>query len=558
MKHQTLTRFILYQTLIMTHTLFLILSYSQLLNQLSEFYALVIHRTLIVVQFTIIILVILISTYYKLNDKFLLGMSIATAINSIFTLDDFLSGFYGASLDSSSGIVPRMRTSAHMMAYNDLGHIVILDYHAEYFLEFLTVHVLSQILNVNYIIVYIFIIKFMVILLWTTLFILIYRRTYENIRPYSFADSVAILIVASSILMGSVTSYNSEQESLGSLLSILLLLLLLQKRTLNTKIPLFLILFGVLFTSFLEISVLALMFLIAICIKFVSIRKFKETTYIVLLVLLLSRIFQITNLVYVDRYLNSLFNIIYSFIRAVTERVIETEQIFPRIGTPNPVDKVYSSFTVYSYLSVLILLAFLSITCIYKLSRQKNALHVSILVTYLFLFSLTVITYPLSKAGFNIPSDMSSMRVTFLFLLPLVSMLVAKRFSELANLLHKKRVKSVFMVIVIVILILAPQYIHLGDVKSVYDMIRVKENVDKDIIFSNNLYHFVTTYIMKGSKIFSSHDYIIDLYYSLPINYKLKTGLVGYQINETQLYDISFNNGVYKVLIIEPGLVLSR
>jgi hypothetical protein len=245
------------------------------------------------------------------------------------------------------------------------------------------------------------------------------------------------------------------------------------------------------------------------------------------------------------------------------ERVtIEHEKVFHSIRVLNLVDKVYSSVTMYSYLIALMLLVFLSISYIHKLSKsskfRKNALHASILVTYIFLFSLVAITYPLSKAGFRVPSDMASMRVTFLFLLPLASMLVATSFSELINSLRKKYLKAFFIVIVIVILILAPQYTHVSEVKSAYDVTRVKENANKFMILSNSLYHFVTTHTMIGSRVLSSYDYIIYIYYTLPINYKLKTRIGGYQIDEIHLYSILFNNGVYKVLITELGLVLSR
>jgi hypothetical protein len=307
------------------HMLFVLLTFNaDLLASLSAFCnPLILHRLLILIQFLPLVFTLALFTR-RFKHTLPLSLAFATVLNTAYILDDLSSGFYGALLDYKSGIVPRMRISAHIKVYNDTGHLIALDPHGESPLEYLTAFFIAKISNINYILVYWYIIRLVNVTLWLTLFLI----TYKYLKGQG-ASCIWQLVNICALLMSSQTGYNYE---VGLAMPFFLLLFLIgTKRGKASIISALLIASGIIMTSFNIGTVdLALVSLVGLSLYGISkfiLHRFKpiegmqciSTPVHALLILALTRIVIITTISYFGNYLATFLSIVNSFIRVMLE-----------------------------------------------------------------------------------------------------------------------------------------------------------------------------------------------------------------------------------------------
>jgi hypothetical protein len=481
-------------------------------------------------------------------------------------LDDLSSGFYGALLDYKSGIVPRMRISAHIKVYNDTGHLIALDPHGEFPLEYLTAFFIAKISNINYILVYWYIIRLVNITLWLTLFLI----TYKYLKSQG-ASCIWQLVNICTLLMSSQTGYNYE---VGLAMPFFLLLFLIgTKRGKTSSISALLIAAGIVMTSFNMGTVdLALVSLVGLSLYGISkfiLHQFKpieemqciSTPIYALLILALTRIVIITTISYFGGYLTTFLSIINSFIRVMLEGPeFVRNPLVPFSRMPKePVDTLLAYMSSYSFGGTFVTLLLLSVGGLYVSWRRKFLLrpfNLGILGAYIATSLLAGVTYVLWKAGIVI--DYVSLMS---FTRSLTSLVVLSTFSILIDAQLNYKIPKILRVGILVFTIFMALFTPLGltassSVKSVYDMLRVKGNYNEMIIKANNGYRFTVPRTIAGAEV--AIDQSMKLYYMLVAKYDLGARFVGVLNGLTgdSVFRV-FDNGMYVVMVRDDITIIT-
>lgn len=533
------------------HATFVALSYSATL--LSSFAPiidpLVAHRVFMLLQF--VPLLIIINTIKLSRSKSLLFLTFAICISTLYIVDDFNTGFYGAAVDYKTGIVPRMRTSAHLIAYGDSGRLLSLDYHGEYFLEFVLVHFLSEIVGLNYIFTYFFVIRALAIIIWAVLFV------WSSTLVRGSGRRLWILLLASSIMLAN-QSYNREMSFAPVLLLVFYLTARKQRYWSFTFLAL-LVGFATLLASFRETQLLGLVSLITLCvIPWNKIRRnihYKPSAAptsfnATILVLVFARTFLLTSQEYFRGYANRLFALIDQIWAVLKGSWALQEPLLVTLeGVQNPLDRDLALMSVIFAVSLLVLIAILSIRLVLKQGLDPFSLAIS--SAYVIALFIPISAYIVQKVTGSGPMhDFGSITVLARSLAPL-AVLVIVPYSQNIRRRHFPAKKSLLILVMVYLsltLIYASFIFSRKETKSSYDMLRVSGDSSEYAVLGNHMYEFVISYVPpeSGIRILSPATGFLQHYYFLPLQYvtnkQIETGAMSISL-ESKIFD----NGIFTV-----------
>jgi hypothetical protein len=487
----------------------------------------------------------------KSSGKILLFFTFAICLSTLYVVDDFNTGFYGAAVDYKAGIVPRMRTSAHLMAYKDTGSLVSLDYHAEYFLEFVPVHFLSEVAGLNYVLTYFFIIRIVMIVMWSLVFVWSITLVMGSRRQ------LLMLLLASSIVLAN-QGYNYEV----SFAPVLLLIFYLTARKQHSRSFVFIAFFmvvAILLASFRETQLLGLTSLITLCVIPLN-RTSKDmhsgflTSDILvnatILVLVFARTFLLASLKHFQAYANQIMKLIDS-IGAVLKGSWGLQK--PLLTTiesiQNPLDATIALTSVVVTMSTLILVAILSARL--ALKRDRDSFSLALSIVYILALSIPISAYAVLKITSSGPVyDFSSATVLARSLLPLTILAIIPYFQNIKKVhLPGKKVLLILAAVYLSITLVFVPFIFLRtEVKSSYDMLRVSGDMCEYTMLGNSMYKFVISNVSIESRIriLSPVSGFLQHYYLLPLQYKtnkqIETGAVNIPL-ESKIFD----NGIFTI-----------
>lgn len=554
---------------------FVMLSYNA--NILRFFLFLIIdikflHRLLLVVQFTFLPLILLLN---QRRYKFLLPLAYAISINAVLIVDDFYSGFYGAYVDQSSHIVPRMRASAHLMAYKSTGHIVVLDYHGEYFLEFLIVFVLSELLNINYISIYWFVMRLLYTVLGTVLCIMLIDKLKAHTSPHFY---IWLLLTVSSIYIAINRGYNYEMYFSTPLFVLLFLLSLNDKYTQikSTLICAFLLIFGIVMACFRHVLVLALTGFVGILMYLyfklhLRTRPTIGLSYCFLLVLIpLTRVLILAfSTRYFEEYMNAFISLL-SLLKNMIFANVQFEKnpiIIVTIPQEYIVDKILALLTLCSFTVIAIVTLILAFVCLIVTFKRSipimNPLPSAILLVYVLLWMLIIIPrHILERAGLLVSYDRFATISLVAPLFPLVTLVSVRIFTYSSKLFKKllnvftNNMCRIITITMLLCLSLSSIFIPLyllapSNVKFSYDMYETRRDLNRIVIRMNKLYLFITSYTPCVQNVSLILPPSIGIYYELPLKYFFKECKVYIKYNVHGItwyyssHNVVFNNGMY-------------
>jgi len=449
-----------------------------------------------------------------------------------------------------------MRTSAELLAYSETGHLTCLDYHAEYFLEFVLVHFLSEVMGFNYILVYFFATRIFAVLLWAFLFFWSKRIMEEKRSSYAI-----LLLIASSMLLAG-QSYNLE-TSFAPILFVMFFVMMFSGVNRNKAVCMFILVVGIMFASFRETLMLCITSLVAI---FSSLfmrnngslilrRNNKTLTSLLAASYLISaaRIFQFSSISYFATYKDWFVSLINSIGDILKEFSIRSKFLETITTISNPIDRSIALISVVSTLFLMTSLAFLGlVVMISQLKRRVlwSALF-GIIFTYLLAFSFEIAAYGVLKIlGTGPLRDFSSATVLVRTMIPVVVFAIfpfigtekgRKRFSRLFN----------FIVVtgLIMILVFSPFLFARKEVKSSYDMLKMPLDQNEITLYSNNLFNFLVSHAPK--KVWILVDPSASFfrgYYFLLVQYKIGIKMPQGSL-ESILQSVVFDNGLYGISV---------
>ncbi|MEM1510793.1 MAG: hypothetical protein QW096_13080 [Thermofilaceae archaeon] len=551
---------------IVLHMVFIILSYSaDLLSKMSIIGDPVIfHRVFMLLQF--LPLIVVLSKQTLLRSKGLLFLTFGVCVSTLFIVNDFASGFYGSISDYKSGLMPRMRASAHLMAYQDTGRIVILDFHAEYFLEYIIVHFLSEITGVNYILVYAFPVRLLHIVLWALVFTVACSRILSK-NPMR----LWFLLIASSFLVAN-QGYNYE-ISLAPLALLMFFLLANRERRWHNSVDMILMMLTVLLASFRETLTLAIISIIALAANLIYIASYLlpqnipyrtrlQPFILIMAVMSFARTFIFSTMYYFESYANMFFSLIRSIQQALIKGLTVEKGVLSTILTiKNPVDRAIDMMSAISMLLLLTALALASlIYIIYR--RPANFLLTATLMAYILVY-----TIPLAQYGVNLMLgygvDFASSTTLARSLAPLVALAFAyyayyplNSHSKAERMNSRQLMYAALLILLSVTIMFAPLvFMARGEIKSGYDELRIKGPAEL-IINGNGLYKFVVAHRELNSIVMlDPSSRFLELYYLLPLNYE--TGRLA-RLGALPMMNIIYSNGVFLAATHNDAILLSQ
>lgn len=537
---------------IVLHTIFILLSYNasflSCLTNLAD--PVSIERTVMLLQFLPLLIVIINSRLSK--SRVLLFLTFAICISTLFTVDDFNSGFYGAVIDNDTNIMPRMRSSAHLIAYDNTGKLEILDIHGEYFLEFVMVHFISRLTSLNSVLAYFFVIRMLAIIIWSLLFV------WSSNTITGPRRRIWLLMIAPSIMLAN-QSYNHE-ISFGPIMLLILYLIVRKHKFRSSIFPAFLISAAILLVSFREtqlLGLLSLITLIMIVLKKTGLRMYPQPLStqmffnLILLVTSFTRTFLLSSLVYAERYANWIVRLVYSTLEMLGGSLIPQEPILTTLGSvQNPLDRAISSVSVFFAVSFLVMIAILSTRVVVK--RKTDPFSFAISLTFMIALSIPLGAYAVTKiAGSGPLRDFGSATALARSLAPLAVIMMVPYFKSFWK-GHFLQARKLFLILIVVLLSLtvvsAPFLFLRKEAKSTYDMIHVSGDLSEYTILGNEMYEFVMYHIpiKSGIRILSPGTGFIQHYYLLPLQYRMsgqvETGNMNLTL-ESRVYD----NGIFTV-----------
>ena len=512
-----------------------------------------IHRVLMLFQF--LPLIAIINSHKLSENKCLLFLAFAMCISTLYLVDDFQTGFYGAAVNYESGIVPRMRTSAHLMAYQGAGKLVFLDYHAEYFLEFVVVHFLSEVAGIDYILIYLSAVRVVAIVMWSILFVWASSRIR---RPHR---QIWYVILASLILMAS-QGYNYEVSFAPILFLTFYMILVAKRYTYGLMTCALLVAVATMLASFRETLLIALIFLIALFMIPLSGRikspRFRLTSVppsfvFVLFVMACGRVFQFSSNYYVESYINRLLELIYSIQMALKEEMMFREEPLITVwGIGNPLDRMIALVSVISAISLLSLLAIISIRVLLR-KRNFSPLSFAVLAVYVLSLAVPVSSYMAGRiVGVGTIRDFSAWTILARSMAPLVVLTITPHFTiggETSTRMRKLLIVFA-MIYLSLTMIFAPFWFLRGEVKSSYDILRVPGDSNETVVASNGAINFITSRITSKATIaVSPESRFFKLYYLLPLKYRIGEDRVILEVKGAREIANVYDNGRYVITL---------
>ncbi len=536
---------------VLLHTIFIILSFDTSLLSSSRFLVdpVAIERIIMLLQFLPLLLVL---TSAKLSRSTgLLFLSFAICISTLFIVDDFNTGFYGAMIDNNSNTMPRMRASAHLMAYEETGRLAILDYHGEYFLEFILVHFLSRVSGLNNVFTYFFIVRLLAIILWSVLFV------WSGNTIAGSRRTMWLFLLASSIMLAS-QSYNHE-ISFGPALLLFFYLVAQKQRCRSSTLTTFMIAVAIMLTSFRETQLLGSISLIA---AFMILWKktgdranpglpsLQISFGFMIVTLSLARTFLWTSAVYPGTYIHWFSALINSALAMFREGISLQQPLLTTLeGVQNPIDKAITPLSVFFAVGFLVIIALLLARLVTKRILDRFSLAISLV--FIIALSIPLSAYGVEKiVGAGPIRDFGSATALVRSLTPLAVLMIPSysRGIRKGHFPFKKMFSLLIMVCLSLNLVFSPFLFLRKEAKSTYDMLQISGDMSEYTILGNHLYGFVTSHISTESKIriLSPETGFLQHYDLLPLRYKLGRNLETGSMNltlESRVYDNSIFTG---------------
>jgi len=484
-------------------------------------------------------------------SRILLFVTFAICISTLFVVDDFNSGFYGAVVENGTGIMPRMRASAQLIAYGNTGRLAVLDYHGEYFLEFTTVHFLSTTAGLDYTLTYFFMVRILAVLLWSLLFV--WSCSMISVSK----QRLWIPLMAASIMLAN-QSYNHE-ISFGPVLLLGFYLMVQKRRSrISTFVTLFMVV-GILLASFRETQLLGLMSLIALLVT--TWKKTGTTTNpgllptrmsfnLLLLIFSFTRTFLLTSEAYAGSYFNYFSRLVDSMLAMIRGSISIRQPILTTVASlQNPLDMTIGTLSFLFAAIFLVAIAIMSARLIMK--RNLDSFSLAICLAFIVTLIVPVGAYLVTKTQGTGPlSDFGSATTLARSLAPLAILAIVPHFQDNGKLrIPLKKFFVVFFTIYLSLnLVFVPFLFLRGDTKSTYDMVRNAGDISEYTIVGNHLFKFVTSYVTAESKIrilspgsgFLAHYELLPLQFEM--NEKIEIGFVNLTL-DSRIYD----NGLFNV-----------
>lgn len=548
-------------TIISLHILFVVSSYNaDVLSKLSFFSdPVVVHRMLMLLQLAPLVIVLSIKKLSKNRD--LLFITFAVAASTVFIVDDFASGFYGALMDYESGIIPRMRASAALMAYRDTGRIVVMDPHQSFFLEFMTVHFLSMVTGLNYILDYFLVVRFIIIALWGLLFVL-------SINYFKVSASYSLFVAAA--FLSANQGYNYEY-SFAPIILVTMFLLLIRRKGRGGIILTVLMTVALVYASFREtlclmvIGIITLIWLLLQGIQrnfsFVRASLVDRSLYPALtlvVVITLSRILDYSVTYYFEGYTNFFIELLRAVLKAASTNLAVEKVPLETIGLMrDPVDRIIGMFSAVSMISLLTILAIFSVLILLK-RRVDEPLRGSVLLAFVLFYAVPVVQYIINLV-FGTGFDFASSTTPARSLAPLAALAVVYTFPNVykgRNMRIKRFIRIVSTIFLVFITIFVPfTFMGRSEVKSLYDVMLRASSATDMVIQGNALYHFVLTYKENYSTLYlDSTSRFLQLYYLLPLKYVTDNHV--YPGHSPMHPSVVYSNGEFSATLYKEGVLL--
>jgi len=544
-------KFCIVAVLFVLHTFFIFLSYDADLLFGLRFIGqpIVIHRMLMLLQF--IPLIIVLSKHAWIRSKPLVFLAFSVCVSTLFVVNDFSSGFYG-NICGDGVILPRMRASAHLMAYEDAGRMIFLDPHGEYFLEYVIVHFLSEITGLNYVLAYAVPVRLLLIVVWALMFTVMYSNTR------------ALLIAATFLIANQ--GYNYE-VSLAPLTLITSFLLLSKERRQSNIIGAMLMALATLFASFRETLVLTILSVVAILVLgFMYLSrgrayKVQPQPFVLIAVLGLVRVLIFSTTYYFESYVNAFFSLIRSIQQALIGGLtVEKGVLSTVLAIKNPVDLVIDATAAVCTISLLTGLALLAV--LYPLhNRQGIPLMVATLMGYVLCYGIPVAQYGVNlMLGYGV--DFGSSTTLARSLAPLAVIAFTQYPTNTRGGVEKgdrlKTAAIVLSILLSIVIIFAPlTFMARGEVKSAYDVARIKGDPSELNQLGNELYQFIITNRVNGTLVvLDPFNRFLQLYYQLPLNY-VTNGKCQVGNAASSAMNTIYSNGVFTALF-SPGSIFLK
>lgn len=509
---------------VFVHGSFIALSYNvDLLSGFAKFVdPLVVHRILMLLQFLPLLLVI--NSRVLSRSRILLFLTFAICISTLYVVGDFGLGFYGAAVDNKTGLFPRMRNPTQLMVYRDSGKLVFVDFHAEYFLESVCVHFLSEVTGLNYILTYFFIIRALAITIWSFLFV------WSSDLVGGSRRRVWMLLLAASIILAN-QGYNDEM-SFGPVL-LLFFYLVARKQQSRSLTPIaILAVSGILLASFRETLLLGMISVIALCVNLWnktskgSQPKFsvaRTPINVVFLIFVFARIFLLTSQEYLGGYILRVYLIIDRLWAVLNGSWTLKQPLLVTFGRiHNTLDTSIALLSTIFALSMLVLIAVLAIGFIFK--RRLDPFSLAISTAFIVALSIPVSAYLTQKfTGYAAIYDY--MTATFFprSLAPL-AVLAMTFYSQKIKRRQFRARKPLFMLVTVFLsltIVFAPFIFSRKEVKSSYDMLRVFGDTSEYTVLGNSEYEFVLSHLLIQSRIvvLSPVQGFIQHFLVMPLSY---------------------------------------
>jgi hypothetical protein len=547
--------------LIGLHTFFITLSYDAELLFGLKFIGepILIHRGLLLLQFIPLIIVLSRRAWRKSKPVVFLAFSVC--VSTLFVVNDFASGFYG-NMFSDGAILPRQRASAHLMAYEDTGRIVVLDPHGEYFLEYIIVYFLSEITGVNYVLVYAVPVRLILIVLWTLMFTVVCSNAISK-----NSSSILLLLIAATFLIAN-QGYNFE-TSFAPLTLLTSFLLLSKEGRRNNIIGATLMVLATLIASLretLDLTILAAIAILALGFNYSMYlsqgRTYKVQPQLVLLIAILgfARVLTFSTTYYFESYVNAFFSLIISIQHALAGSLtIEKGVLSTVLAIKNPVDPIIDAVAAVCMISLLTGLALLAI--LYPLfHRQDTPLMMATLIGYVLCYAIPVAQYSVNVIlGYGF--DFGSSTVLARSFAPLVGIALTKYSTNPRGGVEKgnrlRPITVALLILLSIVIIFAPlTFLARGEIKSAYDVVKIEANSSVLSQLGNDLYHFtVTNRVENIIVILDQSNRFLELYYQLPLNYA--TNGESRMGNAPSLFmNTIYNNGLFTALFSPDSIFL--
>ena len=551
MRVEELKRLVVTAFSVLLHTLFVIFSYSSGLSMLSAFVnPLLVHRVLMLLQFAPLIVVL--SDRKLLMNRGLLFLAFSICVHTLSVVHDFYSGFYGSIIDYESGLMPRMRASATLMAYRDSGRIAVLDPHAEYFLEYVAVHFLSEITGMNHVLVYASSMRMIHIAFFASLFTIACSSISLKTRSHLW-----LLLLAATLLTAN-RPYSSEM-SFGPLMLFMLFLLMTKEWRLNNNVCIILVALATLFASLRETLILATISTVAILVSLVFLRKLYQPFALTLAVLGLARALLFTSTHYIKSYAIYFFEIIEAIWRALVEGLsLEKFPLSAAFTVLNPVDRAIALVSSISFIALLAALALMSLIYTARCRPTRHVLRAAPLA-YVLLYAIPVAQYVAVNLMQGIGFDFEASTVLIKSPAPVVALVLAIcSHSSRENTVGSTKSRDMrplariaLLTALAIVLSFAPlafshTYMYGSEVRSCYDALRV-EDPSGITIGGNRLYDFVVTYRVPGSiVVLDRSSLFLYHFYKLPLEYATG-GLV--KLGSSPAADVIYSNRMFSASV---------